>query len=84
MVTGSKTLKQSCSPPLLHSPDFTRPFFIKCYASQFGVGAVLAQKSEIGKEVPIAYISHRLNSTQRNYSVLKQEYLQPFWLLQIS
>lgn len=61
--------------PVLINPDFTKPFIINCDASQYGVGAVLAQKSEDGCEVPVAFMSQKLNAAQRNYSVTEQECL---------
>lgn len=69
-------LKQSLtSAPVLSHPDFTRPFVIQCDASNTGVGGVLYQLDEEGEEHPIAFMSHKLNSAQRNYSVTEQECL---------
>lgn len=69
-------LKDSlCSAPVLHNPNFSRPFSIQCDASQHGIGAVLAQTNEDGDEVPIAYMSQKLSSAQRNYTVSEQECL---------
>lgn len=56
---------------LLHSPDFTSSFSIQYDASQFGVVAVLGQRKENEQEVSITYVSHKLNSTQKIYSVLE-------------
>lgn len=67
--------KALCSAPVLHNPDFSRPFLIQCDASKYGVGAVLAQRNEDGEEVPIAYMSHKLTSPQKNYTVSEQECL---------
>lgn len=64
-----------CSAPVLHNPDFSRPFSIQCDASQYGIGAVLAQTNEEGDEVPVAYMSQKLTSAQRNYTVSEQECL---------
>lgn len=64
-----------CSAPVLHNPDFARPFSIQCDASQYGIGAVLAQRDDDGEEVPIAYMSHKMTTPQRNYSVSEQECL---------
>lgn len=61
--------------PVLRSPDFTKPFAIHCDASKTGVGAVLVQTSEEGDERPVAFISKKLNKSQRNYTVTEQECL---------
>ncbi|XP_061388706.1 cilia- and flagella-associated protein 61-like [Musca vetustissima] len=61
--------------PVLHSPDFTQPFFIHCDASKTGIGGVLVQKNTEGDEFPIAFMSKKLNQAQRNYSVTEQECL---------
>lgn len=63
------------SAPVLHNPDFSRPLSIQCDASQYGIGAVLAQRNDAGDEIPIAYMSHKMTTAQRNYSVSEQECL---------
>lgn len=63
------------SAPVLAHPDFKRPFVIQCDASATGVGSVLYQLSDDGLEHPIAYMSKKLNSAQRNYSVTELECL---------
>lgn len=63
------------SAPVLHSPDFSQPFYIHCDASKTGIGAVLVQKNAEGDEIPIAFMSRKLNQAQRNYSVTEQECL---------
>lgn len=72
-----KLKKALCEAPVLHSPDFQKPFFIHCDASSFGVGGVLVQKTEgdQGDEYPIAFVSKKLNKAQKNYSVTEQECL---------
>lgn len=60
--------------PVLTHPDFSKPFFIQCDASITGVGGVLFQLHD-GQEHPIAYLSKKLNSAQRNYSVTELECL---------
>lgn len=61
--------------PVPINPDFNRHFYIQCDASKTGVGAVLFQKNDDGSEHPIAYMSKKLNSAQRNYSVTELECL---------
>ncbi|XP_037824418.1 uncharacterized protein LOC119612660 [Lucilia sericata] len=63
------------SAPVLTNPDFRKKFFLHCDASDFGIGAVLVQLDDQGQERPIAYMSKKLNSAQRNYSVTERECL---------
>ena len=67
--------EQLCTAPVLHSPDFSLPFEIHCDASHTGVGGVLMQKNSDGNDVPIAFMSRKLNHCQRNYSVTEKECL---------
>lgn len=69
-------LKESLlTAPVLIQPDFKKHFFIQCDASTTGIGSVLFQKSDDGSEHPIAYYSHKLTGSQRNYSVTELECL---------
>lgn len=63
------------SAPVLTHPDFERPFVIQCDASMTGVGAVLFQLDDDGNEKPIAYMSKKLNTAQRNYTITELECL---------
>lgn len=60
--------------PVLTHPDFDQPFFIQCDASITGVGGVLFQEIN-GQEHPIAFMSRKLNTAQKNYSVTELECL---------
>jgi len=74
-ISAFDRLKDSlCSAPVLHSPDFNRPFSLQCDASKYGIGAVLVQRYD-DVEVPIAFMSRKYNQAQRNYSVVEQECL---------
>lgn len=64
-----------CEAPVLHSPKFEAKFNLHCDASHTGLGGVLVQLNTEGDEVPIAFISRKLNQCQRNYSVTEKECL---------
>lgn len=61
------------SAPLLAQPNFKREFVIQCDASNIGVGGVLFQYDDEGREHPIAFVSQKLNRAQRNYTVTELE-----------
>ena len=58
------------SAPVLHNPDFNKPFSIACDASNLAVAGVLQQMGH-----PIAYFSKKLNKSQINYSTIEKETL---------
>lgn len=70
-----KLKKALISEPILVHPDFTKPFFIHCDASRYGIGACLMQKDVEGNDRAICYFSKKLNNAQRNYSVTELECL---------
>ena len=76
------SLKKICSEsPVLAYADYTKPFLLHTDASTMGLGAVLYQKQEDGKEKVIAYASRTLNRAECNYDAHKLEFLALKWAI---
>ena len=67
--------------PVLVFPDYTKPFIIYTDASGTGLGAVVMQQDEEGKNRAIAYASRTLSPAEHNYSVTHLECLAVIWAL---
>ena len=65
--------------PILIMPDFEKPFIIRTDASYDGIGGVLLQKEEDGKEKPIHFISRSLKPSEKNYSITDLEGTAAFY-----
>ena len=77
-----EALKAICSEcPVLAYADYTKPFVLHTDASTMGLGVVLYQKQEDGKERVIAYASHTLNKSERNYDAHKLKFLALKWAI---
>jgi hypothetical protein len=81
-VKAFKTIKtHMCQNPILHQPDYTKPFFLAMDMSAYGVGAVLLQEGEkhprktSPTKHPIAYYSMTFTPTKHNYDIYKRELL---------
>ena len=61
--------------PILAQPDFERPFFVVCDASNYAIGAALLQTDADGRDRAISYQSRRLQGPERNYPVHDKELL---------
>ena len=73
-------LKELCSDtPVLAYPDYTRNFKLHTDVSESGLGAVLTQVKDDGKERPIAYVSRTLSKSEHNYDAHKLEFLALKW-----
>ena len=61
--------------PILTYPCIDKEFILDTDASGTGVGAVLSQINDEGKECVIAYFSRTLSKTERQYCVTRRELL---------
>lgn len=71
-------LKLTTTPTLAH-PDYSKPFLLYTDASGVGLGAVLAQHDDEGKEHPIIYLSRTLTPAESNYTITELECLAIVW-----
>ena len=65
--------KALCEATTLHTPDGSRPYIIWSDASDYAVGAALAQKDDLDNEYPIAFASSKLSGAQLNWSTIEKE-----------
>ena len=65
--------------PILRRPDHKRPFELHTDWSGVGLGVVLVQRDDQGREFVIAYASRSNNRTERNYSSYQGECLAAVW-----
>lgn len=65
----------------LSTPDPRRPYWLFTDASDFTVGACLAQKSDDGKEVPISFASYKFSPTQARWATTEKEAFTVVWAL---
>ena len=66
------------SQPLLSYSDFSKPFILTTYASNEALGAILSQ-GEIGRDLPVAYVSRTLSKAEQNYLTVEKELLAIVW-----
>lgn len=76
-----ETLKRCLmSAPVLQQNDPGKPYVIRTDASQYALGAVLAQ-GEGPEEHPLEYASRLLTKAEKNYSTTEREALAVYWSL---
>ena len=61
------------SAPILAFPNYSKPFVLDTDASDVGIGAVLSQVDDDGRERVIAYASRTLSKPERRYCVTRKE-----------
>lgn len=59
--------------PILAYPNLSKPFILITDVSGVGLGAVLTQLDEQGRERPISYASKTLTSAERKWSTIERE-----------
>ena len=77
--TFEKLKKLLTSSPILKHPKFDKSFILYTDGSYGGLGAVLAQEDEEGKEGVIAYASKTIVGAQKRYSATELELLAIKW-----
>jgi hypothetical protein len=75
------TFKERLSEfPIMRRPDFSKVFILHTNWSALGIGAILDQLDEEGKENVIAYASRSNNKAKNNYSSYEGECLIVVWV----
>ena len=62
-----------CNAPILAFPNWKLPFILSTDSSNTGMGSILSQKDETGKEYVIAYASRRLTPSETRFSTIELE-----------
>jgi hypothetical protein len=76
------TLKEKLSKfPILRRLDFIKVFIVHIHWSVLGIGVILGQLDEEGKEYVIAYASQSNNKAKSNYSSYKGETIVVIWVI---
>jgi transposase InsO family protein len=73
-IAMNELKKGMTEAPILHAPDFEKPFVVVTDASAYAIGGALMQEHD-GKEYPVRYWSRTLQPAERNYSVTEKEAL---------
>jgi hypothetical protein len=67
--------------PILRRLDFSKVFIIHINWNAFGIGAILGQLDEEGKEYVITYASRNNNKAESNYSSYERECFTIVWVV---
>jgi hypothetical protein len=71
--------KALCARPCLAPVNFDREFILTTDASGVGLGAILSQQNEFGKEHPCAYASRTLTEAEQKWAPTMLEHLAMVW-----
>lgn len=63
----------------LRLPDYEKKFILRTDASNVGLGAVLMQEDEDGKQRPIQWASKKLTDVEKRYGITEKEMLAVVW-----
>jgi len=61
--------------------DFNKPWNLQVDSGDYAISGVLTQPTNEGTEMPVAFLSHKLTETQRNWSVVEKEAYAAIWSL---
>ena len=61
--------------------DDHKSIFLNTDASNHGIGATLFQVDEVGKKIPIQFISKKLNSTELGWNIVEKEMYSIFYAM---
>lgn len=78
----NKLKEKLISYPVLRHPDMKKGFILMTDASGEGLGAVLAQVDDEGKEYVVAYASRSLRGAEVKYPITDLECLAVIWAVQ--
>ena len=67
--------------PILQHPNYEKEFLVITDASGIGLGAILAQKDEKGREYVVSYASRSLRGAEVNYPIIELECLAVIWAI---
>ena len=70
-----KTKEMIASSQVMTHYDLSRPLYLACDASSYGIAAVISHVMDDGGERPIAFASRVLSSSERNYAQIEKEAL---------
>ena len=71
----------STSSPVLAYANYKKPFIVYTDASERGLGAVLSQLQDNGKESAITFASRSLSKSEKRYDAHKLEFLALKWAM---
>lgn len=63
----------------LKLPEYNKEFILETDASNTGLGAVLLQRDESGRMVPVKWGSRKLSPTEKRYGITEKEMLAVLW-----